>query len=446
MKNATICLLFSSSADRKLIREFLRRKGYKVCAPSFSKISSEECKGVDLIVADEEVALRHKNILFSLKRSDVLVPLLVALPEKADASLWLSSGFDDVLRLPITKDELVVRLGVFLRLREQSKEQYRSLVENSLIGFYRIAPDGHILMANPALMRMLGFSSLRELAEWSLKPNGFSQKHFRSIIKEKIDNEGKVTGMESAWEKHDGAIVYVRESARAVRDVKGDIIYYEGTVEDITDRKCAEDLIRTSLKEKEVLLQEIHHRVKNNMQIISSLLRLQARTIKDKKIREILRASHSRIRSMALIHESLYRSEDYARIDFSAYIKKLTTHLLSAYAVEANGIHLEVKIEDVYLDINKAIPCGLLVNELVSNSLKHGFQGIKKGNIQVKMRIDKAGEYTLVVRDTGIGLPKNMDIHKTETLGMQLITDLVRQLEGSIKLRREKGTEFRIKF
>lgn len=194
------------------------------------------------------------------------------------------------------------------------------------------------------------------------------------------------------------------------------------------------------------MLREIHHRVKNNMQIISSLLRLQSRQIKNRKILDNFNVGQNRIRSMALIHESLYQSRDLAKINFSDYIKRLTTHLLSIYRVGMERIRMNVDVRDVYLDINRAIPCGLIINELVSNSLKHAFPDGKKGEIGVIMSTDKRGRCTLVIKDTGVGFPKDLDFHKTETLGMQLVTDLVSQLEGRINLKREGGTEFRIVF
>lgn len=250
---------------------------------------------------------------------------------------------------------------------------------------------------------------------------------------------------EVTWYHKDGT-VYLAEICIGFIKERGKDMGVQVVARDMTERKRTEEKIKTSIKEREVMLREIHHRVKNNMQIISSLLRLQSRQIKNKKILDIFNVGQNRIRSMALIHESLYQSSDLAKINFSDYIDRLTNHLLSIYRVGMERIRMNADVRDVYLDINRAIPCGLIINELVSNSLKHGFPDGKKGKIGVIMNTDKRGKCTLVIKDTGVGFPKDLDFHKTETLGMQLVTDLVSQLEGRIVLKREGGTEFRIVF
>jgi len=231
-----------------------------------------------------------------------------------------------------------------------------------------------------------------------------------------------------------------------LKDEQGKIIGTLSSGKDVTEQRKAEEKLKSSLKEKEVLLREIHHRVKNNMQIISSLLRLQSRQIKDEKTLDMFSMSQNRIRSMALIHESLYKSKNLARIDFYDYVSKLTTHLFSMYRVGIGTINLKVELKDVYLDINKAIPCGLVISELVSNSLKHAFPGARKGEIAVRMKTDERGKQTLIVKDTGVGFPEGLDFRETESLGMQLVTDLVKQLKGTIELKKIKGTEFKIVF
>jgi len=210
-------------------------------------------------------------------------------------------------------------------------------------------------------------------------------------------------------------------------------------------RKKTQDQIKASLKEKEVLLKEIHHRVKNNMQIISSLLRLQSLDAKNKKVINMYKVSRNRIKSMALIHESLYRSKDFSRIDFSNYVNNLATHLYSIYCSRESKIAVVQDVKNVFLDINRGIPCGLIINELVSNSLRHAFGPNGNGQIQIQMSQEN-GKYLLRVKDNGKGFPDELDFQKTESLGLQVVNDLVKQLDGKISLDRKNGTAFTIKF
>jgi PAS domain S-box-containing protein len=215
---------------------------------------------------------------------------------------------------------------------------------------------------------------------------------------------------------------------------------------DITERKKAEDQLQASLLEKEVLLREVHHRVKNNMQVISSLLNLQSRHIQDPDVHEMFKESQRRIRSMALIHERLYQSSDFSRIEFSEYLRNLATHLFHSYQVNASRVQLKIEAEKVHLNINTAIPCGLIVNELISNALKHGFPDGRKGQLDIDLRRVAEDGYTLRVRDDGVGFPEGLDFRKTETLGMQIVNTLISQIDASIDLVRDKGTEFSIHF
>ncbi len=216
---------------------------------------------------------------------------------------------------------------------------------------------------------------------------------------------------------------------------------------ELTERKKAEEKIKASLKEKEVLLQEVHHRVKNNMQIISSLFHLQSKHIKDKQMLEIYKSSQERIKSMALVHERLYQSKDFAEVDFSEYIRSLSRRLLIIYEIDPKVIKLDLNIKNIFLGVDTAVPCGLIVNELISNSLRHGFPDGKKGEIKIVMRLLNEDEIELTVSDNGIGIPKEVDFRKTESLGLHLLTLLAeQQLHGDIKLDRAKGTNFRIRF
>jgi PAS domain S-box-containing protein len=211
-------------------------------------------------------------------------------------------------------------------------------------------------------------------------------------------------------------------------------------------RKQAEEQVRSSLREKEVLLKEIHHRVKNNLQMISSLLRLQANSIQDPHILAPFRESQSRVRAMALIHERLYQSNSLARIHFPEYVHKLATDLLHSYCETPSKFDLQVDVADVELDVDTIIPCGLIINELVSNSIKYAFQNSTDRKIGIYFASTGSNQYQLTVCDNGVGLPSNVDFRHTASLGLQLVCSLVQQLQGTITLDCSNGAVFTITF
>jgi len=182
------------------------------------------------------------------------------------------------------------------------------------------------------------------------------------------------------------------------------------------------------------------------MQIISSLLRIQAMDVKDERILDVFNQVHDRIRSMAILYEMLYKSKDLTSVDLSKYIRILTTQLVSMYREGIGPIALKLDVRDVHLDVKRAIPCGLIINELVSNSLKHAFPDDRRGEIGVGAHPNKGKKLTLIVRDNGIGFPKGLDFRQTKSFGMRLVVDLVEQIYGTIELSRVKGTEFKIVF
>lgn len=218
-----------------------------------------------------------------------------------------------------------------------------------------------------------------------------------------------------------------------------------GHVAHAIERKSAGEEIKAALKEKEILLREIHHRVKNNLQVISSLIKLQSKSIEDETIREKLKESQNRVKSMAIIHERLYESVNLAGIDFKGYTKHLAQDLFRSYGTGPN-IKIKTDIDSVFLNIDKAVPLGLILNELISNSLKHAFPDGRKGEIRILLHQDNGGNYSLIVSDNGAGLPSHMDFRNTKSLGLQLVNALTKQLKGNIELDSSNGTQFSITF
>lgn len=221
---------------------------------------------------------------------------------------------------------------------------------------------------------------------------------------------------------------------------------YDEAQAELRERQIAELKIKKSLEEKEVLLKEIHHRVKNNLQIISSLLKLQSRNVSDLNAPHLFKESQKRIKSMALIHEILYKSPDLRSVDFSEYVPILAKNLYESYVPDRDKIKMTVEVKDVFLDINLGIPCGLIINELVTNSLIHAFPGETHGELNIKIYNQSVDKACIEISDNGVGIPDNVDFRASESFGLQLVSSLVEQLNGSIELDRSKGTCFRIKF
>lgn len=218
-----------------------------------------------------------------------------------------------------------------------------------------------------------------------------------------------------------------------------------GVLRDITDLKAAEEELKQNVHQKEVLLKEVHHRVKNNLQVISSILNLQTGYISDTSTLEIIKECQDRIKSMAFIHESLYQSVDLAQVNFSEYLQNLTNNLKYSYMTPDRNIDLTFDIENISLSLDSAIPCGLIVNELVSNCFKYAFKNQSKGTIRIELRKENNNK-KLVVHDSGVGLPKDLNIETNDSLGLQLVWTLVDQIDGKIDYEYTQGSKFVINF
>jgi two-component sensor histidine kinase len=214
----------------------------------------------------------------------------------------------------------------------------------------------------------------------------------------------------------------------------------------IAEWERAEETFKASLRQKEMLLREVHHRIKNNLQVISSLLDIQASYVQDPHIGEMFTDIQNRVMSMALIHETLYQSSDLGLVDFGAYIRTLAEQIFRSYNVLADRIALQIRADEVMLDTNQAIPCGLILNELLSNCLKHAFPFDRGGEISIELRSDAARRVTMIVRDDGSRFPVSVDFRHTETLGLQLVYTLTEQLGGTLELESNGGTAFKLSF
>jgi len=337
-------------------------------------------------------------------------------------------------------------------LRE-SEARLRQYYESDMIGAFYFNLDGSVTDANDKLLDIVGYTR-EDLKAGRVKWNKMTPPEY-SRLDEQAIMELKSTGSNTPYEKE-----FIRKDGSRVPAIVGattfDQVRNEGVafVLDITERKKAEEAlanIETARKK------EIHHRIKNNLQVISSLLDLQADKFDDPKVTEAFRESQNRVISMALIHEELYKGEETETLDFSAYIRELAENLFQTYNLSNKNTSLKMNLEEnAFFDMDVAVPLGIIVNELVSNSLKHAFPGRDNGEIQIELHKDENGEhrkecnrytsFVLTVSDNGVGIPEDLNIEDLDSLGFQLITTLVDQLDGELELKRNDGTEFAIRF
>jgi PAS domain S-box-containing protein len=279
----------------------------------------------------------------------------------------------------------------------------------------------------------------------SMRSNKTSEYH--SIWDDKYDLafQGKPVEFISERTQKNGSKIIRQILLYPIKDLNNQVIEVSGIGFDITENKINEEKITQSLKEKDVLLKEVHHRVKNNMQVISSILNLQSSYVKDTYALNLLKECQNRIKSMAFIHESLYQTKNFESVNFSEYVTTLSKNLVHTYSINTKKIKLILTLDKLYLSLDASIPCGLIINEIISNSLKYAFPDNRDGIIFVNLAVVK-NKVSIEVGDNGIGIPDSVDVKNTQTLGLQLVDTLVEQINGTIKLIRKKGTIFSIEF
>lgn len=347
--------------------------------------------------------------------------------------------------------ERSIRKSYYPELQERLSEleRFRELLDetNDIIFLSKI-PITTFADFNNSASEQLGYSS-REMSEMSVDdiivPDEIEAMNdiINNLIAKKTLKSRQT--FETFLKKKDNSTLNVEINMSLVHF--SDDPYIVMVARDITERKEFENTIKSSLKEKEILLKEIHHRVKNNLQIISSLLTLQEFYVKeDPTAVNVLQESQNRVLSMAMIHEMLYQSKDLSQINFSDYLTSLLSNLFHTYGVD-NKINTVIKVDHIYLNVETSVPLGLIISELISNSLKYAFPELKdKNEISVGLHYQNE-EFELIINDNGVGLPKNIDFRNLEsTLGLRLVKSLVNQLDGSIELDRSHGTKFKIIF
>ena len=361
----------------------------------------------------------------------------------------------DIKSRPITLDGKTYLMGIFRDISDrketekalrESEEKYRSLVLNTPDVTWTIDSEGHIVFISPNVEEVYGYAPEEMYdADGHLWPGRIHpgdvdriKNGYKALFKEK-----KRFDVEYRIKRKDGNWIWLHDRAVTTYEKDGGV-YADGVFSDITESKHIQEQIKMSLNEKEALLREIHHRVKNNLQVICSLLHLQTKNLKDKHVLNIFKECQNRIKSMALIHEALYQSRSVARVSFAEYLQKLMTELFRSYGVSPDVIRLKMEVDGVSPSIDTALAFGMIINELVTNCLKHAFPENRKGEIRISVHSNDGSAFTLSVGDNGVGLPEGLEFRNTASLGMQLVCTLANQLGGTIKLNKTVGTTFEI--
>ncbi|MBL8710067.1 MAG: PAS domain S-box protein [Rhodospirillaceae bacterium] len=336
---------------------------------------------------------------------------------------------------------------VDISARRRSEERFRQVVEAAPNAMVMINAGGVIELANAQAERVFGYDRTELLGKpiETLVPERFRGHHpgLRRHYFAAPDSRPMGAGRDLFARRKDGSEFPVEIGLNPIETDDGTMIL--SAIVDISDRKQKEATTRQSLREKEVLLAEIHHRVKNNLQIVHSLLDLQTARIDDQAVIDMLRDSQNRVRSMALIHQTLYQSKDFARVDFASFLDSLLPTLMDSYNVAAERVSLEIGIREANIPLNQAIPCGLIVNELISNALKHAFPDGRHGRIVVQSHSSEEGDVVLTISDDGIGLGE-LSVENGKTLGLTLVRLLADQLKGRLVTHRSNPTSFTLTF
>jgi PAS domain S-box-containing protein len=372
----------------------------------------------------------------------------------------------DLRAAPLQSDQESVR-GMVYTLRdyterkraEDIQQQMAAVVESAEDAIIIKSLDGIVRSWNPAAERLLEYRAGEIVGQPITRLFPDDRLDEESLILAKVRRGEPVVHFETVRRRQSGSLVDVSLTISPIRDHAGVVVGASKIMRDITERKHYVEQLRNlnaelearvvartaELRERDVLIQEIHHRVKNNLQVISSLINMQVRSIEDNTIRIALRQCQSRVETMAQIHEMLYQSKDYARVPFWKYAGELTTRVLSASGVSPAGVTVVYQMAELFLAVDKAIPCGLILNELISNALKHAFpNGV--GSISVEFRQILDDQILLSVSDDGIGISPEFDPAKSNSLGVTLVTALVKQLDGALEIVRQPGATFRITF
>ncbi|MDO8872730.1 MAG: histidine kinase dimerization/phosphoacceptor domain -containing protein [Methanoregula sp.] len=493
-----ILVIDDDEGTRKTLALILKKKGFEVITAGTGHEGLEKAEGRMIAVVLLDINLpdiEGIRLITPIKQihPKTAVIMITGNATMENAVRALNEGAAGYITKPLNIDDVIAKIQNVLERQHlidakqraeealhASEKKYRNLVENINEIIYSLDDCGTIMYISPAVEKISGFPPSEVMGK---NFTVFIIEDYLPVVMQAFETvrTGKNISFQFRVVTKSGEQRWLNSSSQPIF-VNGSVSGSQGVLTDITELKKAEEQllhlneeleqkiqertaelkvlnmnlekeieehkqaqvqIQASLDEKVILLREIHHRVKNNLQIIISLLNLQSRYIGDEKIRQAIRESQNRVRAMSHVHEKLYQSPDITKIDLDNYIRFLGDNLFQFYGMKGTGILLNTRIQDINVDINTAIPVGLIVNELISNSLKHAFPDGRKGEISIAIQQENA-MLTIEYKDTGVGIPEDFDWRNVESLGLRLVILLVEQLDGTIELDRTAGTAFAI--
>jgi two-component sensor histidine kinase/DNA-binding response OmpR family regulator len=433
---STILNVDDDEASRYMIGTTLRRSGFDVWEAGTGQLALDLAqKQPDLVLLDVNLPdMNGFEVCRKLKNDPVTasIPILHLSASRVDPDATvqgLEGGADGYLVHPVEPAVLVATINALLRAKK-AELQWQTTFDSIRDGICLLDISKDVLKYNEAFQGMIqvGNEDLTRCSVYELL-----QQRSKDIQPEASNQDF-----------HIGNCCY-RMSLHDVKNGNGEMTGFVLTLTDITERKQAEETLQASLQEKEILLHEIHHRVKNNLQVIMSLLGLQSLQVTDSEALQILNESKARIKAMALIHENLYTAHGSAGVNLTSYLKLLTDQIVDGYSITKN-IELKYVGEQVILDINKAVPIGLIINEILTNSLKYAYDDVSRGTLEVSL-VNQNEKVEMLIRDNGRGLPSEEILQKSRTLGWKLINLLIKQLDGTLEILRDRpGANIRITF
>lgn len=462
-KRIKVLLIEDEPGDARLIQLMMSKaedhvpiiEQVNTLSTGLERLASEDVDAVLLDLGLPDSSGLDTFIKVHAQVPEVPIIILTCLEDVTVAITAVQGGAQDYLFKNKLNGELLVRSIYYAIERKkteealrESQEKFRSLIETTCDWIWEVDQNCTYTYISPRVKDLLGYAPEEVLGKtpFDLMPLDEAER-LSGLFQEILNSKKPFFSLENAYLHKNGQFVLLETRGVPFFDADGVIRGYRGIDRDITSRKRAEYQIKKSLKEKELLLREIHHRVKNNLQVVSSMLNMQARAAKDKDVKNILSESRNRVNAMALIHTELYKSESLSKINMKGFIDKLLVQLLQSYPVSDTKISTSVHVVDYPLPISLAVPMGLIVNELLTNSFKHAFVNRKEGRIDVSLGPSENGALDLTVSDDGVGLPDKFDIATCETLGLHVVKILAEgQLDGKLKIISNEGLTFKIEF